>query len=244
MGERTVAVVLGRAGSKGLPRKIVAPVAGRPCICWTIEAALDARLVDDVLVSTDDDNATQIAHAMGVRCVERRAEDATDGATVVRALWHALVDAGDPATRVVMLYANVPVRPTDLIDRAVNLLGRTGADSVQSYVDVGKYSPAWQARIEPASGRVAAWSGDVLFGGVHRRQDLPPSYVPDGGVIAMTRLVLEHGARDDAGPHDFLGADHRGITTEPGEVVDIDSRVDLLVADAITRERIARAGAA
>ena len=121
------------------------------------------------------------------------------------------------------------MRPVGLIDRAMELLAASRCDSVQSYARVGKYHPQWQARLDD-DGRIAPWEGDVLFGGVYRRQDLPPSYVPDGGVIAMTRRTLFEPIND--GPHGFLGADHRGIATAEGEVVDIDSPVDVLVAEA------------
>src|SRR5262249_27632245 len=91
---------------------------------------------------------------------------------------------------IVILYANVPVRPAGLIDRAAARLIETGCDSVQSYAPVGKYHPWWMARIDPVNGDVRPWEGDVLNHNIFRRQDLPPCYVPDGGVIAVTRRAL------------------------------------------------------
>lgn len=239
-----IAIILARAGSRGLPGKNVAPVAGRPCVAWTIEAAMNAETVSEVVVSSDDDRVLEIAGAMGATAERRPDELAGPEVTVDAAARHAVRGhAGDP---VVILYANVPVRPEGLIDRAVRKLDETGADSVQSYAPVGKHHPWWTTRIDERTGRVAAWDGGELNHGVFRRQDLPTAFIPDGGVIAVRRaaLRLEHVAagNGEPGPHAFLGPDRRGIETRTGAVVDIDDRIDLQVADAVLRERLAQSG--
>jgi GxxExxY protein len=227
------AIILARAGSKGLPGKNTARVGGRPCIAWTIEAAMDAASVDRVIVSTDDREAAGIAYAMGAEVVERPAELAADQARVDDAARHAFRAVGEPDGPIVVLYANVPVRPRGLIDEGVALMERSGCDSVQSYAAVGKHHPWWTARVDPLSGVVGPWEGDVLNHGVFRRQDLPAAFVPDGGLIVCSpeALMLRLGVEE--GPHAFFGRDRRGVVTEEGAVVDIDGRVDLLVADAL-----------
>jgi len=234
------AIVLARAGSKGLPGKNVREIAGKACIAWTIEQALASSRIGRVVVSSDEARALEIARALGARTHERSAEAASDGATVDEAAREALRAIDDePASGgpVVLLYGNVPVRPDDLIDRAAALLAETGCDSVQSYCDVGKCHPWWQVRVG-GDGRVAPWEGEELFGGVYRRQDLPPAFVPDGGVIALTRAALfGRVAGATPGPHAFLGVDRRGVTTKPGEVVDIDTPIDLRVAEAVLSSR-------
>jgi CMP-N-acetylneuraminic acid synthetase len=130
------------------------------------------------------------------------------------------------------------VRPEGLIDRAIALFYETGCDSVQSYAAVGKHHPTWTARVDDL-GRVRPWEGDRLFGGIYRRQDLTPAFVPDGGVIVVRRACLDAAAAEPHNPHAFLGRDHRAVTTEPGEVVDIDCEIDLAVADQVLRRRLA-----
>lgn len=233
-----LAIILARAGSKGVPGKNVADIAGRPCIAWTIDDALAASGVSRVCVSSDDGRALDVARSMGVEVVARPAALAHDTATVDDAARHAFGALGEAAGVVVVLYANVPVRPAGLIDRAVEILVATGADSVQSYAPVGKHHPWWTARVDGASGGVSPWEGDVLNHGCFRRQDLPAAHVPDGGVIALTADALMLRAGAPAGPHAFFGRDRRGVVTGEDEVVDIDSRVDLLVADALVRERM------
>ncbi len=242
----TVVIILARAGSKGVPGKNAAMIAGKPCVLWTIEAAKAARTVELVTVSTDDARIARVAREEGVRTIERPADLASDSARVDDAARHgvgALEQGGRPFERVVILYANVPVRPAGLIDRAVRLMMETGCDSVQSYSGVGKFHPWWTARIGPEggpdAGRVTAWEGEVLNHGVFRRQGLPPAYVPDGGVLVVSRRALFGEIPGvAAGPHAFLGRDRRGVVTGEGEVVDIDSPVDLVVADAVLRERV------
>lgn len=233
-----VAIILGRAGSKGVPGKNLALVGGRECVRWTIDAARSAHTVDRVAVSTDSREMQQIALEMGADVVARPARLATDGATVDDAARHALGAIGHAGDPVVILYANVPIRPEGLIDRAVGLLVESGADSVQSYARVGKHHPWWTARLDDSAGRVRPWEGDVLNHGVYRRQDLPPAYVPDGGVLVVSRRALLLEIPGVApGPHAFFGRDRRGVATREGEIVDIDSPIDLLVADAILSGR-------
>ncbi len=242
-----VVIILARAGSKGVPGKNARPVGGRPCIEWTIEHAKRSRGVSRVVVSTDGAEIVRLARAAGAEVVERPAPLATDTATVDDAARHAVsviesID-GREATRdgIVILYANAPVRPADLTDRALETLASAGADSVQSYCPVGKHHPWWTARVDPATGETSAWEGEILNHGVFRRQDLPPAFIPDGGVIALTRAALMLEVPGVApGPHAFFGRDRRGVLTREGEVIDIDSEIDLLVADAVLRAGASR----
>jgi sialic acid synthase SpsE/CMP-N-acetylneuraminic acid synthetase len=225
-GRGILAVVIGRAGSKGLHGKNTRALAGRPLICHTIEAALAADSVSRLVVSTDGDDIAAAAASMSVPVVRRPPELATDSAAVDAAVRHAVEAAGGDEQVIVVLYANVPVRPTDLIDRAVKLLLETGADSVQSFCDVGKLHPHWMASLD-AEHRVMPY----VENSIHRRQDLPKLLALDGGVIAVTRESLLAGRPDD--PHAFLGEDRRGIESAPGSVVDIDTLHDLCIAEAV-----------
>lgn len=235
------AVILARAGSKGLPGKNRASVAGRPCVEWTFEHVQGLVGVGRAGVSTDDEEIAKLATQAGIEHWPRPAELANDTATVDAAARAAIQQADEHAvvpsdSAIVMLYANVPIRPTGLIDRALATFHETGCDSVQSYGTVGKFHPLWTAQVDER-GRVRPWQGEKLFGGVYRRQDLAPAFVPDGGVIVVRRSCLDVAASEPQNPHAFLGRDHRAVTTEPGEVVDIDNEIDLAVADQILRRR-------
>lgn len=224
----TLAVIVGRAGSKGLPGKNARLLAGRPMIAYSIDHASRSRHVDRVVVSTDGEDIARAARAEGADVVMRPASMAGDDATVDEAVRHAVNAVDARHQRVVILYANVPVRPPDLVDRAIDHLVETGADSVQSYAPVGKHHPWWMVNLTDGD-RVSPWHPNTVY----RRQDLPDAHFPDGGVIALRREAL-FTVRPDH-PHAFLGKDRRGIRTRPGEVVDIDDELDLVVADSIIR---------
>lgn len=220
------AIILGRAGSKGVPGKNTRMLAGKPCAAWTIDHAARSASIARVIVSTDDHALALVAKGRGAEVIARPPELAGDATTIDDAARHAAEQLDDDAF--IILYANVPVRPPDLIDRAAELLTTSGCDSVQSYERVGKHHPWWMARLDPRTGAVSPWEGEILNHGVYRRQDLPPVYLPDGGVIALTRRALFReipGCGD--GPHAFLGADRRGIESPPGSVIDIDAEADL-----------------
>jgi CMP-N,N'-diacetyllegionaminic acid synthase len=233
-----LAVIIGRAGSKGLPGKNSRVIAGQPMICHTIDDALSARCVQRVVVSTDGEAIAAAAEAMGIEVVPRPAELASDTATVDSAVRHAVEISRARHPIIVILYANVPVRPDDLIDRAVEKLIDTGADSVQSYSDVGKHHPHWMVKIDDDD-RVKAYESSTAY----RRQDLPTLFIPDGGVIAVTRTSLFRAIEGQ--PHAFLGKDRRGIISSDGAarnrhaaaVIDIDTPIDFVLAEALLQSR-------
>lgn len=235
-----LAVVVARAGSKGVPGKNTAPVGGRPCIAWTIDHALHAAEVQAVVVSSDGEAILDIARAMGALAHRRSDALATDTARVDDALretvaWYE-AEHGEIGAAA-LLYGNAPVRPAGLLDRAVALWRETGCDSVQSYAPVGKHHPWWQVRLGDDT-RAQPWEGERLFHAVYRRQELPPAYIPDGGILVTSRAALFHQLPDldPAHPHSFLGHDHRGVINPEGSVIDIDSPTDLIIAETLLKQ--------
>ncbi len=229
-----IAIILARAGSKGLPGKNTANIAGKPCLTYTINHALHSTHIKHTVLSTDCPHAAQIATDLGVTIIDRPTHLACDTATIDDAARHALSAVNPPpSTPVVILYANIPIRPQDLSDRALTLLSKTSCHSVQSYAPVGKYHPWWTVKLN-SDASVAPWQGQILNHNIFRRQDLPPAHIPDGGIIALTQPALNLQLHNiPKGPHAFLGSDRRAITTQLGQVIDIDSHIDLIVAQTI-----------
>lgn len=227
--KRVLTIVIGRAGSKGLPGKNARMLAGRPMICHTLEDAQDAETVDRVIVSTDGDDIAKAAESMNIEVVRRPAELASDGATVDSAVRHAVQAISADDELIVILYANVPVRPDDLIDRAVRELAATDAQSVQSYSDVGKHHPYWMVTLDEQR-RVHPYVKNAVY----RRQDLPKLLIPDGGVIVVTRESLFTVVEGQ--PHAFLGDNRRGIVSS-GAVIDVDDAMDFAVAEAMIQQQ-------
>lgn len=259
----TLAVILARAGSKGLPDKCVLPLCGRPVLAYTIDHARSSRWVSDIVLTTDSEPALRVAREAGIRTIRRPPALAADTARVDDAVRHAVLtfefgryaDSSTPATRpkiadcplflessqtrdshlfrvdaVVILYGNIPVRAEGVIDGCLEVLEHTGCDSVRTVAPVTKQHPDWIHRLD----------GDRLVqfrpNSIHRRQDLEPLYYHDGAVIAVTRASLF--APETAGdPHAFFGCDRRAVVQSGEDAVDIDTRVDLYLAEAILRWR-------
>ncbi len=233
---KTLGIIIARRGSKGLPGKNMVHLLGRPLIDYTIEHAQAARGLDELVVSTDWPELAAIAQARGVRTIQRPDSLAHDTATVDAAARHAVqtVEArtGSRFDAVVILYGNIPLRPAGLIERGLAKLLTSGGDSVQSVYPVGKIHPLWmriltgqdEDRIEPYQPN-----------SIYRRQDLPPVYMLDAGLIAVRRDSLFRVIEGQ--PHAFLGDDRRAIVTQPGEVMDVDDATDLAVAETLLRRQ-------
>lgn len=232
----TLCIILGRAGSRGLTHKNSLPLGGRAMVAWTIDHARLSGRVCRVVLSTDSPAVAAAGHEYGIHVIDRPADLAGDTATVDSAARHALLETerrfGERYDAAVILYANVPLRPAGLVDRALEKLEATGCDSVQSVYPVGKNHPWWMKTLEGVTrDELAPFHSNAVY----RRQDLPPVYMLDGGVIAVRRESLMREVPGE--PHAFLGTDRRAIVTAPGEVVDIDSAADLAVARAMLRGR-------
>jgi CMP-N-acetylneuraminic acid synthetase len=119
-----------------------------------------------------------------------------------------------------------------VIDRAIELLESSRCDCVRSFCPVGKWHPAWMARIDGEDHVVPLQQGSI-----HRRQDLTPLYLHDGAIVAVTREALLRGEQYPSDPHAFFGLDRRAIITGVGETVEIDHQRDLYWAEAVLRER-------
>ncbi|RJF89921.1 acylneuraminate cytidylyltransferase family protein [Oleomonas cavernae] len=130
-GQRVLALIPARGGSKRLPGKNVRPFRGRPLIAWSIEAALAAAAVDRLVVSTDDDAIVAAALAAGAEVPFRRPPAlAGDGAGSVDVALHALDALGDPARILLLLQPTSPLRQAQDIDAALRRLADGAAPAV------------------------------------------------------------------------------------------------------------------
>jgi CMP-N,N'-diacetyllegionaminic acid synthase len=226
-------VVLARAGSAGLKNKHLLPLLGKPVIGYTFDHVRASSLLSKVVASSDSPEILRLATGAGIETIVRPPELATAEASVQDAMLHAMeqveLRTQFKADALVVIYGNVPVRPTAAINRAIQMLRETGCDSVRSFCPVGKWHPAWMAQL----------AGDRVLplepGSIHRRQDLPPLFLHDGAVVAVSRDSMLRGRANRHDPHAFFGADRRGFETGAGQTVEVDTLRDLYWAEAVLR---------
>ncbi len=117
-----------RGGSKGVPNKNIKKIYGKPLIVWTIERALQSRLLDKVIVSTDSKDIAEVAERNGARVIMRPAELATDVASTQDVMVHALQNY--PADILVLMQPTSPCRSEGLIDDCIREFTENGYDSL------------------------------------------------------------------------------------------------------------------
>ncbi len=226
VSERILAIIPARGGSKGVPGKNIRPLAGKPLLQWTVEQALHARMVDEVLVSTDDTEIARVAWAAGAGVVARPPELSGDLEPSESALSHAL-DAfrdgrGADPRLVVFLQATSPLRGDTDIDRAIARLEETQADSLLSVCP--SHSFLWKEEQGLATPITHDWRKRP------RRQDMAAQYRENGSIYVFKPWVLREGGNRLGGRIAlFPMAEIAGI--------DIDSEWDFEAA-----ERAMRAG--
>jgi len=231
------AVIMARAGSVGLPNKSLRLLHGKPIIAHTFDHVRQSKLITRSVVSSDSPEILALAQHSGFETIARPAELATSTSATDPVLRHAVQaerQASLPAKytspfAVVMLYGNVPIRNNQMIDRCIQMLLDTNADSVQTIAPVGKFHPYWMFD-HSVDGKIKKHIPNNIF----RRQDLPPLYSPTGAVYVIKTETLMT-TENQTDPHAFLGPDRRGLIVNPEDSVDIDTEKDLYIAEAMLR---------
>jgi CMP-N,N'-diacetyllegionaminic acid synthase len=225
-----LAIIPARGGSKGLPRKNLLPLLGKPLIAYTIEAARAARSLQRIVVSTESPEIAEIAWQYGAEVpFLRPAELAQDETPTLPVLQHVLNElkatGGYEPEVIVLLQPTSPLRRAEDIDNAVSLLQQTGADSVVSLC-VAEHHPAWMKRLE--DDRVLPFLENAPE--YTRRQEMPPVHRLNGAIYVTRRPILMEQNR-------ILGQDTRGLIIDANSSVDIDTPLDLKIAALILQER-------
>lgn len=152
-GRRVIGVIPARAGSQRLPGKNVRPMAGRPMIQWTLDAACASVLLDRIVVTSDDEAVLALARDAGVEAIHRPDALAGPEASVIDAIEHALEQVGGEWDYVVLLQPTSPLRLAADIDGAVRRCDSTGAPAVIAVSPLGKPA-AFHDRVD-AAGRLS-----------------------------------------------------------------------------------------
>lgn len=219
-------VIPARGGSKSVPRKNLVLVNGKPLIAYTIEAAKQSQRLTHFVVSSEDDQIIAVAREYGAPVpFIRPAELATDKAPTLPVVQHAVTKMelleSTVFDVVVLLQPTTPLRLSEDIDKAVDKLLVSGADSVISVCDVGAYHPArMRLVIDDRLVELPMREPKEML----RRQDLPPVYIRNGAIYVVRRDVLME-------KNSMVGKVSRPYIMPTERSVNIDSQLDLILAE-------------
>lgn len=231
--DEILGVIPARGGSKGVNRKNVYPLAGKPLILYTIEAARKCRTLSRVVVSTDDPEIAELAANMELEVLRRPDDLAHDDTPMVPVIHHAvdsLAESGYQPEVIVVLQPTAPLRRTEHIDQCIDLMSKTDANSVVSVSLVpGHFHPDWQFIISE-SGELQAISGQKLDNLQSRRQDLSRTYTRNGALYAVRREAFIQN-------ESLLAPPCMAYIMAAEDSVNIDSEEDIWVAERYLLQR-------
>lgn len=178
---KIIGIIPARGGSKRIPYKNIRKLSGKPLLAWSIETAKRSRLLDKVIVSTDDAKIAAIAKRYGAEVpFMRPAELSGDKVGIEAVLKHAyewfIENRHYKADAIALIFPTNPLRRTEHIDEAVRIFQKTKADSVVSVIPAtANMNPYWILK-RNKNGRVTLFTGEPLTKIKMRSQDLPPCY--------------------------------------------------------------------
>lgn len=228
-GSRVLAVIPARGGSKGIPKKNIAPVGGKPLISYTTELTQKLQWLDSTVVSTDSEEIAEVATMTpGVEIVWRPEALSGDRVGDHPVLRHALLareeELGKQYDIVLMLQPTSPLRTSDDIETCITHLHEGNWDAVWSVSETDlAYHPRKQLSLSPGGnlGFVIAGSQAIIA-----RQELEPVFHRNGVCYAFTRDFL-------TGSNSTFSEDKTSAIVTPGAHISIDTPEDLLAVEKI-----------
>lgn len=218
---RVLGLIPARGGSKGVPRKNIKLLHGKPLLWYTAQAALGARRLGRVILTTDDEEIAAIGRECGLEVpFLRPAELAQDNTPTLPVAQHAvrmLEEAGDRFDALCLLQPTNPLRRREDIDACIELLESSDADAVATILPVpAEYNPHW-VYFQEESGLLRLSTGEDAP--IPRRQSLPPAFHREGSVYVVRRDILMKS-------NSFYGRRFKGYLLDPALSANIDTPED------------------
>ncbi|PLX74826.1 MAG: acylneuraminate cytidylyltransferase family protein [Desulfuromonas sp.] len=228
-----LAIIPARGGSKGLPGKNIKPLCGKPLIVHTIEAAIAAKNIDRLILSTDDEKIAAVCREYDIEIpFMRPAELANDIASAVDVYRYTLdrlnTGAAEAYTEFVVLQPTSPLRTAGDIDAAVELYKAQQADSVISVCEAA-HPPIWAKMIDEQGVLREYFQTSE---GMKNRQEIPLAYMPNGAVFVLKLDLLALGSYYSDNTFPYLMPTNRSI--------DIDSPIDFEFAEFLMCKALSR----
>ncbi|HTH15810.1 MAG TPA: acylneuraminate cytidylyltransferase family protein [Magnetospirillum sp.] len=220
-----------RGGSKGVPRKNLRPLNGRPLISWSIEEARKSAVIDRLVVSTEDEEIAAFARSCGADVpFLRPAQFSTDTARPEDALVHLLGAIGESFDYIAMIHSTVPLRTVEDVDGTIRACHESNATAAVATCVPGK-TPFWMLTVGE-DGRMVPLMGWDGF--VRRRQDQPKVLIPNGAAFVCRVEPFMKTAN-------FYGTDTVLYEMPAERSLDIDTELDFQMCE-ILQARMAGKG--
>ena len=222
-------LILARGESKGVPRKNIKELGGKPLLAFTAEAALASKKLNKVILSSDDDEIIKVGQKYGIDVpFKRPAELAQDNSGSLGVVQHALSfmkSQGEHYDAVVLLQVTSPFRRKGFIDKAIEKFQDGDFDSLVSVLPVPhEYNPHWV--FEPdENDELKVATGDEAI--IKRRQELPKAYFRDGSIYITKTEVIKQGS--------LLGKRIDYIENDSDHYVNIDTKEDWKKAEEVVK---------
>lgn len=235
MSGPVLGLIPARGGSKGIPRKNIQSLGGRPLLAFTVEAARGAKSLDRVIVSTDDEQIAAVASAASAEVpFLRPAEYARDDSSSMIVIHHALAwlaaHEGYRPEAVALLSPTCPFRSASHIDAVVHLLWVSGFDSAVTARQVENHPYSIFTRTE--DGRMVPLL--KIDNPPLRRQDLPP-YLTYSQAVIVSRTTYLETSPSTASVVNYSSVG--GVEVDWETAFDIDTPLDLEIAAMMMRRR-------
>ena len=221
---KILGLIPARGGSKGILHKNKKLLGNKPLLQYTVEAAQKARLISDVVFTSEDATLIEIASSLGVACpFTRPAALATDQAGSLEVVQHALETLTQQYDAVCLLQVTTPFREEGFIDAAIQKFIDGNTDSLISVQEVPhQYNPHWV--FEPNGPVLNISTGEKQI--IKRRQELPKTYIRDGAIyLTKTDVIVTQ--------HSFFGESIGFLESNPKTFVNIDTIDDWKEAERI-----------
>ncbi len=224
---RVLALVPARGGSKGVPRKNIRIIGGKPMIAWTIEAARGSCYIDRLVLSSDDQAIIDVAVECGCEApFVRPAELASDEADAMSVIRHAIAMLPEQFEYLVLLQPTSPMRLTQDIDAAIERCVGRGAPACVSICEAEK-SPFWMLELDAQGTVYPLFPADQI---PHRRQDARAIFALNGAVYVGRTDHLRLGGT-------FLALGAIGYPMPKERSLDVDTELDLAIVDFLLNRR-------
>ncbi|WP_424686296.1 MAG: cytidylyltransferase domain-containing protein [Halarcobacter ebronensis] len=181
MIKKVLAIIPARGCSKGLPRKNIIDLAGKPLIAWTIEASLGSKYIINTIVSSDSDEILDVAKNYNSDILKRPDELATDISSSEVVVKHVLESIEEKFDYVALLQPTSPLRDTNDIDNAFEKLFSSEANALISVCEYD--NKILKAFKENKFGYIEGISNNKYP--FMRRQDLPKTYISNGAIYII-----------------------------------------------------------